>query len=224
MTKLYVSKIDNKTFNTESELIAHLKNNYSMIDETGGESANILRQLQSAFPFAKINVTESSETRYGSHVCSMHWDEYDADFTFYIGKHHDFDYYYMSFDNVEQAIKYYQNYLDYKDQIIEKLKEVYDPEKIEIGQMYEGGSDSNNSILFIMHINGNEYSEHFEFGDIDMFINSFKGYFDTVIEGDVVIERNYSSGYDREPKINGVGINTILNRAKKIRIEILETK
>lgn len=224
MSKLYVSKIDNKTFNTEEELIEHLKINFSMIDETGGKSANILKELQEAFPFAKINVTESSEKRYGSHTCSMNWCEYNADFTFYIGKNIDYDYYYMSFENVEKAIIYYRNFLNYKDQIENKLFMAYNPEKIEIGQMYEGDSDSNNSIQFIMFKNGKEYYECFEFGEVDTFINSFKGHFDTVFEGEVVVERNYSSGYDREPRVNGIEVKTILERAKRVKIEILETK
>lgn len=225
MSKVFVSKIDNKKFSTKEELISYLSDNFILEDTADGEIATIHKKLQEAFPFADISVKTNEskyDNDYGKYLASMIWKDFDADFSFYIGEHNKYDYYYRSYDTVEQAINVYQTYLDRKDEILKNLKEVYSPEDISILQMYEGDMHDNNSILFQITLNKKEYIERYEFGSVEEFVLSFRGYFDKVIEGDVIRGYNHADGYEYEPTIGGVPLKNIIERAKKLRIEILE--
>lgn len=220
----YVCKIDNKSFSTQEELTKYMIDKYTMIDAAGGELAMIHQKLQEYFPFAEINVQETTGKRYGKFQVNMIWNDENADFTFFVGGFEEYDYYYNSFENIESAISYYQTFIDRKSEIIEKLNSNYDFDVVKVNQMFEGDSDSNNTISFICLKENEEYFGSYEFGDIDAFVSSFRGFFETIIEGEVVVERNHSSGYDREPTIGGVPLNRLIHRAKKMRIEIIEEK
>ncbi|PLR72276.1 hypothetical protein [Bacillus sp. UMB0728] len=224
MSKLFVSKIDNKSFTSEEGLIKHLLSNYSMVDTSEGESIEIYNELKEAFPFADISVTESSLPTYGNWLVKMDWKEYNADFCFYIGEHGEFDYYYMSYVNTKEAINSYMQFIEHSDEIIQKLKNTHSPESVEITQMYEGDMNSSSGISFEIQVKGEKYSNRYEFGDIDEFVNSFKGYFDTLFEGEPVTAGYGCDGYGEEMTIDGIPVRVILERANKVRIEILELK
>jgi hypothetical protein len=223
MKNIFISKIDNKKFNTQEELVNHLISNYSMIDSNGGGCSIIFKKLQEEFPFAKINVTINHEKEYGEYLVKMIWKSFNADFNFYIGEFNARDSYYTSFKTVDDAINYYRRFITSKDEIIDKLKIKYSPESIVVDRMFEGYLNSNNSISFQMEIGNQTYHGIYEFGDVNEFINSFNAHFDYIFEGEVKYIDS-DSYYEHQYLINGVPVETVLKRAKKIRLEILESK
>jgi len=226
MAKSYVCKLDNESFSSKEELIDHLVDKYSMVDESEGLQSHIVSRLMNAFPFAQVNVKVNEENP-DSYRVSMDWKpKYeDADFDFVIGKRDESEVYYLDlyFKNVEEAIMHYQNFINKYEVITEKLKEKYNPDNIYIGQFFEDSyHQDRSSILFHVVIDGETYSKQYEFGDVDEFISMFNGYFLDRIEGELELERCASTGHEIEYWVGGIPIASMLKRARKVRIEILE--
>ena len=217
---IYISKIDNKKFNTKEQLIEHLVSNYILEDKSEGEIPLIYSKLKEAFPFADISIEEADkEYGYGEYKVTMIWRKFESDFTFYVGEFSEISYCSYSFINVSEAVTHYNRYLMKKDEIIEKLIKTYSPESVSVTQIFESDTTGTDNISFQMVMKGQQYSGIYDFRNVDEFVCSFKGYFDDVIEGSVVQGYDHATGY---ATVGGVPLNIIINRAKKMRIEILE--
>ncbi|WP_310876998.1 hypothetical protein [Priestia megaterium] len=224
MSEIYTCSVDNRQFNSKESLIEHLLKNYSITDTKNGGTSEILKTLQEAFPFAMIEVSELDDKQYGEYNVNMYWKEYESDFTFSIGETTNTYSDTTNFETVEQSITYHKRFLENKDEIIKLLEEKYSPEKIIITQMFDGGLYDSDIISFQMIKDQQDYYGRYEFDGVEKFADSFKGYFASVIEGDVVKESDHYNGYDKEVTVDGVPISRLLDRAKRIRIEILEEK
>ena len=226
MSKLFISKIDNKSFTTQEDLIEHLVRHYSLEDTLEGKTAEIVNKLQNAFPFAEVRVMEtanSGEKTFGSHKVLMNWLEFDSDFTFFIGISEDVNYYYPQFENIEGAIEYYFEYVSAKDEIISELNKIYYPDNIQVLQMFEGDSNNDSFISFEIQKDGKSFIHKYTlYEDKKAFISSIRGFFDSKFEGEVSTLRDVSTGYIKEVAVDGVPINFILQRAKKLRVEVIE--
>lgn len=226
MSKQFVCKIDNKSFNTQEELVQHLLDTYSFEDNNQGETALIVSKLEESFPFAIISVSElEKDNRYGDFHIHMSWKEYEADFSFYIGESSENSYYDYHFSTLEEAISHYSFFIEKKDEITKLLSEHYNPDSIKIEQMYDGDYHHSGGILFVISVGEQTYHQHYLFEKtVEQFVQSFKAHFDFVVEGDVSIDSDYSTGDLLEYFVNDVPVSTLLKRAKKIKIEILEEK
>lgn len=222
----YISKLDNKSFSDKDDLIKHLLENYSMEDNKEGQSNEALKLLQEAFPFAKIDIQElNKEKRYGDFHINMQWREYNADFSFYVGYYSEDSWYENHFVTIDDAIRNYEYFIHKKDEIINEINNRYSPEYISVEQMYDGDYDSPSGILFNFKIGEDSYGDHYQFGQsVSEFVDSFTGYFQNVIEGDVNIEKDYSTSSNVEYYVANVPLSTMIKRAKKMRIEILELR
>ena len=229
MEKTFVCKIDAQRFSTQEELMAHFLQHHSVEDTTGGEMTEIMHQLQEAFPFAKVNVRKAKKEKTGLYTCNMVWEEENADFSFCIGQQEDLDYYTYDeseFDTVESAIAYYQRFLDVKNEVFIKLPHLYPIESLHIQQMYEGGYDHSDGITFSFQTkpNGESITKTYRFEGVDGFVASFRGYFDDLFEGELKEKVDYHSGGYSKYEVDYVDVHTILERAKRIKIQILEEK
>ena len=228
MSSQFVCKVDGRVFSSKEELVEHLLEMHTMEDSSsGGTSTVILQSLQQAFPFASITIQElKKDDPYGDFQVSMNWKSLtDADFCFYIGECKEISYYHTHFKTLEAAISFYTVFLDSKDSVISEMKQHYAVQDVSIIQMYEGDYNSSPGILFEFTIGGKEYGEHFYLGsDPSAYANGFKSHFDTLLEGEVSIERDYSSGSDVEFWIENAPVSRMFQRAKRIRLEILEER
>lgn len=222
MSKVYFCKIDNTSFSNKNDLVKHLLNNYTIEEVKKTESIDVFGKLQNSFPFAKIDVRElAEEDKYGDYHVNMYWKKYDAQFSFYIGESSDSSYYEYHFDSVGDAILHYNNFLTAKEEIITMLTSRYPISNLTIGQMYDGDNTAD-GILFNFNVGSAEYGVHFEFDrTIDEFVNSFKVYFEDVVEGSVDYETDYSG---KEYIVDGTPVSVLFERAKKVRVEIIEEK
>ncbi|RKJ27054.1 hypothetical protein D7X33_42950, partial [Butyricicoccus sp. 1XD8-22] len=61
MTKQYYCEMDNSVFNTEEELIQHIKQRYvKVLENKNHETSDLLSKLQSDFPDYKINLKDGN--------------------------------------------------------------------------------------------------------------------------------------------------------------------
>lgn len=156
----------------------------------------------------------------------MIWQGKDCDFNFYVGEYADVDYYYNQFETIEKAVIFYQHLLRLEQEGKEILEEVFEPEEIRVGQIWEGDMHTTTFVSFEMIKNKKTYYERFELGTTkEEFARKMSGYFDKVVEGEItVIEDHSGSGSESEYLLDGVPIWHLIKRGKKMKIEILEEK
>lgn len=220
--KQYVCTIDQAKFSSEEGLINHLKQYYSLVENIEGKSSTALTVLKEAFPEAVIELTEREN---GSIVVDLVFKDYGAEFNFLIhtDDNHD-EYCRRTFSNIDDAIKNYKWYLDQKDQLVKGLKERINATDIEITQIYESDPySSDSSIKLKFKINGKEIYEEYEFDGIDEFLNRMKGHVITEVEGECVFDYG-RYGSKGTIFVNGIDLRDMAKRAKRMRVEILETR
>ncbi|RNB59356.1 hypothetical protein EDM57_04230 [Brevibacillus gelatini] len=221
MKKQYICTIDNIKFTSEQELISHIKNNY--IKELTDESSfDIYDTLKNAFPDADIDIVENNSE--DIHV-SMYFKNYESNLEFKIKKNPDFEdtYYYSVFSTVEDAIKYFKdNFIKKSEYLVQCLKEYFNFENIEITGLFNGYGygDCESSIHFKFNVGDRVVHDTYKFEDINTFLNRMKGHVLNVVEGEFFIQHGENSSKDFF--INGINVEDMITRAKKVRLEIIE--
>lgn len=222
----YFSKLDNKSFANKDELIKHLVDNYSLEGDEQGDAQIVLKTFQEKFPYAEIDIEQlDKENKNGQYLLNMSWSKYnDAQFTFFIGESSESPFYYYQFNTVDEAVDHYNYFVEKAEEITKGFIKKYNAEDVIIDQMYDGDCNSSSGILINFVVDEVKYGGHFKLGSsVELFIDSFKGHFTNVIEGNVEKEKDEDSyRYDVEYYVDNVPVSTMFNKAKKIRIEVIE--
>jgi hypothetical protein len=217
----YICKIDGKEFTEYNDLLDYIQNTYVDVvvitdkDENGLNVESIYKKFKRVMP-EYVNIRVNKDNDLDRYLVNI--DSNICNFSFYIG-YSEWEYYHNVFINVEDAIKYYQEFFKTADKIIEKVEQEYKL-KLSVNQLWESPGEGGRSIHFVFDLNGSEVGVYYDFDcDIDEFMDVFKQYTENVLEGK--LEKN-NKGYYTEYKIGGVSIDGFINRSKRVRLEILE--
>jgi hypothetical protein len=222
--KQYVCKIDNAKFDNMEALIDHIKANYVIEESIDGKASDVFVKLKRAFPEAKINVFEQD----GLVRVLMNFEEYGAEFDFKIvdhnSEHSSINYYDITYDSVQKAIENYQWILEEKDKIVQGIKDLFGIEDVKVTQIFQDEPCGNNdSISLTFVLNGQVINERYDFDGVERFLKQLQGHILNAVEG----ECDYDYGHYESKNtifIDGVDIRDLARRAKRMRVEILETR
>lgn len=220
MTKEYICTVDHAKFNTEEELIRHLLQLYSVESNSDEDTSGILKLLTEHFPDSNVNVKYNN----GIPDIRLAIPKYQACFDFKIGgMTSQLASYEISHTSIEEAVMRYRNMLKKIDDLVENVKVVFNASDVEIEQVYEADpyGDSCDSALISFYVDGKQYHYSYGFESIEGALHRISGYFIAVVEGEV--ETDYD-GYDSSNTvyIDSIDIRDLANRAKRMRVEILE--
>lgn len=219
----YVSKIDGKVFETKEELISYLESEYVKVEELNENSAysQILSKLNEAFPEATIDISESSSGEFYVDLSFDVGNDMLESFYFYISdedKYGDI----RAFEAVEDAIEFYERYPKQTDLIREGLADKYELESFKVEQWHEANDyyDTYHMIMIKATLNGVDMLLESGLSEpIDHFIKTqVEPYFTNEIEGEL---KQY---YQGDWYVDGSDLAKFLNRAKKVRVTIIESK
>lgn len=224
MEKKFVCTIDFTEFNTKEALIEHLLENYSIKQEPGENSSDIMKKIQEAFPDANIEVTYNHINEKPVPFVEIIISNCGAQFSFYIddslGEENRGNIVYKTTDD---AIDYYKSMLGEKDKLVQAVVDKFGAEKVVVNQVFqsEGYSDDSDSISFSFFVKEKEYYGCYEFEGIDKCLRSLDGYFARTVEG--LCRADYGR-YNSANTIyvDGIDLRQLAQRAKKLKVEILE--
>ena len=219
MEKSYIYAVENKSFNSEAEMINYIMKKHTRVETKNTMSTEIVSKLNDAFPFAKISVEQKGNA--DKYSINMNWEDYgETAFQFYMGGS---DAYAINFDNVDQAINYYMRFYNIIREIEYKLSVKHNLDDFKVEGVYQYPcEDIPECIHFTVNLDGNKYYEsyYYNVNSVDEFVDSFDSYFEDTFEGD--LEELKIDDYDTKLYVDKKPLENILKRAKRIRIEILE--
>lgn len=224
MKKEFVCTIDHTKFNTEEALVKHLLTYYSMKQEPGENSSDILKKTQEAFPEAHIEVVYNPLRENSVPYVEIIIPNCGAMFSFYIDDDTSKVHGVVVFKTVEEAIDHYEGMLNEKDKLVQAVMDKFKTEKVVVSQVHQDGyGDDSDSITFSFMIDEKEHFGNYEFDGIDKCLRSLDGYFVSEVEG------KCDTDYGRYNSTNtiyvdGVDLRDLAERAKKLKVEILEYK
>lgn len=221
MIKEYICTVDHSKFNTEEELIKHMLKLYTVTSNVDEDKSSILKKFSESFPDSSVNVTFNEGI---PNIC-LSLSNYDARFDFKINDDSSPHAYEIAYDSIEDAIARYKEMLLQVDVLVESVKNRFNATEVSVKQIYEGDpyGDSCDSALISFYVAEKQYHYSYEFETVEKALHKINGYFITSVEGKVVTDYE---GYDSSNTvyIDDIDILDLANRAKRMRVEILEFK
>lgn len=228
MSTKYVCEIDGSIFSTEEELIKHLKKKYvKEFKNKSTDVSEIYDVLKENFPDWKINI-ENGAGWYATYIIRLNKDKTQIE-----------QYYGNDKDDNDKSYTYKGNPENFKDlvsnikwkietaeQMVRDINSIGDFEDIYCKEFNHGYTSDEHHFTFLFKLKGwEDYSEerYYPWGennDKEAFINNFKQYFVDKLEGEM--HPYFYDGYFTGYVIDGVNINGLVRRAKKVRLEIIE--
>lgn len=211
----YVSKIDGKVFETKEELMKHLESTYVYEEANEDlEYSNILSKLKEAFPEADAQITEFQNGRYYVEL-TFDLGSFSETLNFTVKEDDEL----ATYSTIEEAIDFYKHYPMQTELIRETLADRYNLDSFEVDQWVVSDKWDSYGHHICLNVTLNGIEMYLESGikeDIEHFIQKeVEINFKTEFEG--ALTQDYHGW-----SVDGVNLNRILDRARKIKITILE--
>jgi hypothetical protein len=227
MNKKYVLDIDGSIFSSEEELINYIRKKY--VKEFKGKKTDISEIydiLHQHFPDWKVNV-ENGAGWYAEYIIKLSKDRTVIE-QHYANEKAETDRFYVykgNPDNFQDLIKEISWKIETAKRMIDKIRSIGDFEDIYCKEFDYGYSQDEHHFTFVYKLKEwGDYSEerYYPWGEKgeDEFVNDFKKYFVTKLEGE--IKPDYDDGYFNGYTIDGINIDGLVRRARKVRLEIVE--
>lgn len=250
MAKKFLSTVDGKTFSTKEEALNYLMNQFveEHIIEENESLFGVKKQVEQALPGFIADVQTLVENNEEQILVNLsHPDISDTYLQFTIGDYSSSGYHDLSsFSTLEDALSFYSLFLSGAECFRDAVQNILQTNllmplvcKIESIHQSSGTSDS----FYTYSINcykedGTLYRycfielDQYDFSsdetlqrEIDSVIRKIEGEFLSSLEGTVTkASPKYINDHSCWYEINGVPINTLLKKNKKVRVEILEEK
>ena len=219
--KQYYCDFDKSVFSNEDDLIKHIRENYVNVMEDKSEGvSSLLDVLNESFPDWKVNI-EDGQGWYADYVIYLKNDNTKIA-QYYGTKNSDYT---KNPDNISNLIKEINLKLETISQVTELAEKLfYNLEYIKCTNYAYGYSEDEHSYKFAFKFkDSNEVNveELYPYScDIEDFMNEIKKYNITSLEGKP--NTYYDNGYFADYTIDGIKIEAIMTRNKKVKLEIIE--
>lgn len=250
MAKEFLSTVDGKTFATKEEALDYLMNQFveEHIIEEDESLLGVKKQIEHTLPGFIADVQTLMENNEEQILVNLsHPDISDTYLQFTIGDDSSYGYHDpSSFSTLEGALSFYSLFLSGAERFREAVQNILQSNllmplvcKIESIHQSSGTSDSfynytincykeDGTLYHYCYLSLDKYdlaSDETLQREIDSAIRKIEGEFLSSLEGNVTkASPKYINDHSYWYEINGVPINTLLKKNKKVRIEILEEK
>ena len=220
MNKQYYCQLDNSVFTTEEELIEHIKRHHVKVfkDKPIGVS-ELLAKLKERYPDYDVTIEEGGGW-YADYRIFLKKD--GSKIEQYYGN--DKRKYNDNPETFEDVVSELDEKISVVYYILGNLSKRYNFKELRFVEFSYGSTPDEHSYSFEFKLhNDNEVYEEYFYpykNSIKEFINEFKKYFVTLLEGQPSVV--YDEGYFDDYAIDGVKIGHLLRNSKKVRLEVIE--
>jgi hypothetical protein len=218
----YVCEMCDSVFYNEDLLINHIKERHIKVYEDKSiDVGELYEALKKEFPDDIISIDDGEGwyTEYRIHI-----KHNGMDIEQHLGN--DKNRLKNNPEFIEGAISEIKSKINTAEDIVKRLKEIGQFDTLNCRDFDQGQYSDEDKFTFIFKLPGEEKERihtYYPWGkdsDVEKFIDGFKQYFVDKLEG--IWLANYNEGYFEEFTIDGVSIDGLISRAKKVRLEIIE--